>query len=198
MKLQKPNTAPADMTTEDLLAVVDGIRALSVDVVEYLSGVLAELRTRRISHHFFSDRILSFWQEISANQLAAEAAIGLANRPMIKAVLPLTQKDQIEITHGKEIAVARDDGATENMTIFRMDGPTLNRAFGPHGIRSIKAQSEIIRASAKVEQHGTFKVYPDKGAFRVHGEVTPEDCRATFLRLGYTIELARNANQKAG
>lgn len=199
MKLQTKNIAPADMSTEELLDAIDSIRALSVEVVEYLSAVLAELRKRRIPHHFFNDRILSFWQEISGNQLAAEAAIGLANRPMIKAVLPLRQKEQIEIAHGKEVAVATVDGRSEHMPIHRMDGPTLKRAFGPNGIRSIKAQADMIREENRVERHGAITVLPDEVALKIGNQkIKPEELRGPLMALGYSLNLSRNSDRKAG
>jgi len=199
MKLQTKNTAPADMSTEELLDAIDGIRALSVEVIEYLSGVLAELRIRRISHHFFNDRILSFWQEISGNQLAAEAAIGLANRHLIKAVLPLPQKEQIEIAHGKDVAVATGDGRSEHMPIHRMDGPTLKRAFGPEGIRSIDDQAELIRAEGKIERIGAITVLKDETMLKIGNQkIKPEELRGPLLALGYTLDISRNATAKAG
>lgn len=199
MKLQTPNTAPAKMTTEELLAALDGIRALSVQVIEYLSDVLKELRKRRVQHDFFNDRILSFWQEISSRQLAAEAAIGLANRPMIKAVLPLPLKEQIEVAHGKEIAVATMDGKTEHKTIHRMDQPTLRRAFGPHGIRSIKAQVEMIRAEGRVERIGMVTVLRDEQVLKIGNQkITPEELRGPLMALGYSLDLSRRATTKAG
>lgn len=194
MKLQTKNTDPSEMTTEELLGAIDSIRALSVDVVEYLSGVLSELRKRRIQHHFFSDRILSFWQEINGKQLAAEAAIGLANRPMINAVLPLPHSEQIEVSHGKEIAVATIEGKTEIMPIHRMDGPTLKRVFGPNGIRSVKAQSAIIRDVANVKHHGVITVLQDEAMLKIGNQkIKPEDLRGPLMALGYVLELSRGS-----
>jgi len=202
MKLQKPNTPFNQMDVNQLLTFIDGIRALSIDVVEQLSEALSELRKHRVKHHFFNDRILSFWREINSKQLAAEAAIGLANRPMIMAVLPLPHKDQVEITHGKEIAVANYEGKTEHLPIHRMDGPTLKRAFGPDGIRSIKAQAEMIHAAGKIERIGMITILRDENAVKVSGvKLTWEEIGRAARQAGHRLilnELGPDQADKAG
>ena len=59
--------------------------------------------------------VLRFWESIADNRLHPKAAILLANRDMIKAVIPLPHKQQLEIAYGKEIATATQDGQSENI-----------------------------------------------------------------------------------
>ena len=126
----------------------------------------------------------------------------LANTPMIKAVLPLPHEDQIEIAHGKEIAVATADGGYENKEIKRMDQPTLKRVFGPHGIRSIKAQSEMIRAAGKIERIGMITILRDENAIKVSGvKLTWEEIGRAARQAGHRLflnELGPDQADKAG
>jgi hypothetical protein len=199
LKLKKPNTPPSEMSTEALLSAIEGIRELAVDVVEYLSEVLAELRKRGEKHPFFNDRILRFWLEINDQELSAEAAIGLANRPMIKAILPLPHADQIAIAHGRDVAVATlnnsGDIKSDDMPIHRMDGPTLKRAFGPDGIRSVHDQGEMIKAAGRVQRHGMFTWDEQSGRVRVGNQTftwEDADIKAVARRAGYSIVLTRS------
>lgn len=192
-------TDPAAMTSEEIDAEFAGFIDLAEEVVARMAVLLAEKRKRRQPHPFFQHSILRFWESIADNRLHPKAAILLANRDMIKAVIPLPHKQQLEIAYGKEIATATQDGQSENMPIHRMDGPTLKRAFGPEGIRSIKAQSEIIREANKVERHGAITVDRTHGRLRIGNQTfTPDEFDDAFLALGFKIVLARDADTKAG
>lgn len=196
-------TDPAEMTAEALLAEIDGFKFLAVDVVERLSLIMSELRRRRLPHPFFKDRILSFWQSISDQTLAAEAAIILANRNMIKAVIPLPRSEQIEVANGREIPVATitPDGhiKSDYIPIHRMDPATLSRAFGPGGIRTVQEQAEIIRAEGRVERIGAITVLRDEQVLKIGNQkIRPEDLRGPLRSLGYKVELDRAVLGRAG
>lgn len=189
---------PAQMSTEELLAEMNGFRVLAVEVVERLSRVMKVLRDRRQPHAFFHDRILRFWANIANQTLSAEAAILLGNSQTIQAVLPLPIKDQVEIAKGREIAVAEINGLgdvrLEHMPINRMDGPTLHRVFGPEGIRSINEQTEILRKREKLQRIGVVTVLGDEQVLKIGNQkIKPEDLRGPLLALGYRLELARSS-----
>lgn len=203
MKLQKPNTPPKEMTTEQLRDAIDSIRELSVDVVEYLSAVLAELKARREPHDFFQDRILRFWREINEGQLSAEAAIYLANRHTIKAILPLPHSEQIDIAKGRLVPVATltstGEIKSDDIPILRMDPATLKRAFGPEGIRTVHEQAEMIRAEGKIERIGAITVLKDEGVFKIGNQkITPQEIQRVAPMLGYRLVLARNVDREVG
>jgi hypothetical protein len=194
MKLQKPNTPPEQMSTEQLLVAIDSIRILSVEVVEYLSEVLKELRARRVRHDFFADRILRFWSSIADQSLAAEAAILLANQFTIKAILPLPRLDQIAIAKGRVVAVAvmQADGtiSSDDLPINRMDAATLRRAFGPEGIRSVYEQADIIRNEGKTDRHGMMTLMLDEHMAKIGNQKIKLEDMAELLRMaGYTVEM---------
>lgn len=196
-------TDPDAMSTEELLAEIDGFKVLAVEVVERLAFVLKTLRKRRQPHAYFNDRILRFWESIANQTLSAEAAILLANRNTINAVLPLSRQEQIEIAKGREIAIANrlDDGdiKIEHMPINRMDRPTLARVFGPTGIRSIEEQARILREAGRVQKIGLVTVLKDEHCLKIGTrKIRPEDLRGPLAALGYRLTLARDEKVKAG
>lgn len=195
-------TDPAEMTTEGLLAEIDGFKFLAVEVVERLSLIMSELHKRRQPHPFFHDRIMRFWQSISDQTLAAEAAIILANRDMIKAIIPLPRSEQIDIANGRGIPVATitPDGRikSDDIPIRRMDPATLKRAFGPDGIRTVHEQAEMIRAAGRVERIGAITVLRDEHVIKIGNQkIAPEDLRGPLRALGYRVELERAALSSA-
>jgi len=195
--------APAKMKTADLLAELDGFKQLAIEVTERLSAILVELRSRRESHAFFSHPVLRFFESIADESLNAEAAIILANGPMIKAVMHLPHDQQLAVARGQDIAVAviQPSGqmANENLPIQRMGPDLLKRVFGDQGIRSVAAQSAIIRQNSKTERYGMVTVLQDETMLKIGNQkITPEDLRGPLLALGYTLELSRIAERKAG
>lgn len=190
MKFQRPNTPPAEMTSEELRNVVDSIRELAVDVVEYLSEVMAVFASRKERHPFMADRILRFWREINDQRLSAEAAIYLANAKLIKPILPLSHDEQIRIARGEPVAIAimteTGEIRSDDTQIHRMDDATLKRAFGPDGIRTVHAQAELIRAEGKVQRVGMITVLRDQRALKIGNQtIQPEEIAKAMASLGW-------------
>lgn len=189
-------TNPSTMATEDLLAEISGFKALAVEVVERLALILKELRSRRQPHPFFYDRIMCFWQSIEDGSLDAEAAVLLANRHTIKAILPLPKAEQREIARGKEVAVAirQSDGSIvrENMPIMRMDQPKLSLVFGAEKVRSFSEQADILRHSGNVERIGMVTVLRSEQLLKIGNQkIRPEDLEGPLKALGYRLVLSR-------
>jgi hypothetical protein len=196
-------TDPATLSTEALLEEIASFKALAVEVVERYSLILMELRKRRQFHAFMRHPVLSFFEAIADGSLQAEAALVLGNRELIAAVLPLPPAKQAEIANGAavEVAVPTPSGEikVEPMTIRRMDPPTLKRVFGPEGIRPLHEQADIIREQGKIERHGAITVLRDEQVLKIGNQkVRPEDLRGPLAALGYRLDLARNATEKAG
>lgn len=187
---------PSGLSTEEITSEIDGFIELAEEVVARLSVLLKELRRRRQPHPFFQHTVLRFWESIAEQTLHPKAAMILANRDMIKAVLPLPRQQQVQIAHGLDIAVATitDTGhiRSDDMPIHRMDPATLRRAFGPEGIRSVHEQAEMIRAEGRVEKHGMITVLRDETMLKIGNQkIKPEDLRGPLLALGYRLDLTR-------
>lgn len=196
-------TNPADLSTEELIAEIDGFKQLAVEVVERYSVILTELRRRKQSHGFMRHPVLCFFQEIAEGALSSEAALVLGNRELIKAVMPLPRGRQLEVAQGDPIPVATltdtGDIRSDDIPIHRMDPATLKRAFGPDGIRTVHEQAELIRADQKVERHGAVTVLCDEQVLKIGNQkVRPEDLKGPLAALGYRLDLARNVSAKAG
>lgn len=196
MAYQISQTAPASLSTEELLAEIQSFKALAVEVVARYSLILDELKRRRQFHAFMRHPVLSFFKEIAADELAPEAALILGNRELIKSVLPLPRARQIEIANGAAIPVAvRTDAGdirSDDIPIFRMDAPTLKRAFGPEGIRTVHEQAEMIREEGKVERIGVVTVLRDQHAIKIGNQtIRPEEIIPALRSLGYKVELTR-------
>lgn len=184
---------PANMTVEELLKELDGFTQLAAEVAKRVSLVLAELRKRRQPHPFFRHPVLAFFQQIADERLAPEAAVALGNQHMIRAILPLAHDDQIAVAYGRNVAVARlnEKGAvvSDDVPIHRMDAATIERAFGPDGIRPVHDQAEMIRAAGRVERHGMISVLRDEVMLKIGNQkIKPEDLRGPLLALGYRLE----------
>lgn len=193
---------PATLSTEEISAEIDGFIELAEEVVARLSVLLAELRKRRQPHPFFQHAVLRFWESIADQTLHPKAAIILANRDMIKAIIPLPHKDQLEIAYGRHVpvAVTRADGsvASDDMPIQRMDTATLRRAFGPAGLRTVHEQIEMIREEGSVTRIGMITVLRDEQALKIGNQkIRPEDLKGPLAALGYSLDLRRNANVSA-
>lgn len=190
-------TDPSEMSTEDLTAEIDSFIELAEGVVVRLSAILAELRRRRQPHPFFHHSILRFWESIADRRLHPKAAIILANRNMIKAVIPLPHEQQLELAHGKKlrIAVQREDGSIgrDDVPIQRMDARALCRVFGPKGIRSIAEQEAMIREEGKIERIGAITILKGEGLFKVGNQkLTPEEIDRAARQMGYRLILTRS------
>jgi hypothetical protein len=193
---------PAQLSTEEITAEIDGFIELAEEVVARLSVLLAELRKRRQPHPFFQHAVLRFWQSIADQTLHPKAAIILANREMIKAIIPLPHKDQLEIAYGRYIpvAVTRPDGsvASDDMPIQRMDTATLRRAFGAAGLRTVHEQAEMIREEGKITRIGMITVLRDEQALKIGNQkIRPEDLKGPLAALGYKIDLTRSSGEDA-
>lgn len=191
-------TDPAALSTDELLDEIASFTQLAVEVVARYALILTELRRRRKVHAFMRHPVLQFFQQIVANQLAPEAALILANRALISAVMPLPPARQIEIAHGALIDVAVQtplgEIKVEPMGILRMDPDTLRRVFGPHGIRPPNEQAHMIRAEGKIERHGAITVLRDEHMLKIgHQKIRPEDLRGPLAALGYRMALTRSA-----
>lgn len=189
---------PAEMTTEALLAELDGFKTLAAEVVERLALILKVLRARRQPHPLFHDRILRFWEHLADQTLSPEAAVLLANQNTIRAILPLPRQDQVEIARGRDIPVAEADGLgainVVQMPINRMDGPTLRRVFGPDGIRSVAQQADCLAADGRVQRFGMITVIEAEQLLKIGNQkIRPEDLRGPLAVLGYSLDLTRRA-----
>lgn len=199
-------TDPRNLSTEEIFAEIDGFKSLAVNVLKRWSALLAELKRRRVPNIMFNHPVLKFWESINDQSLDAEAAVLLADKregKMIKAVLPLPPKQQVSIARGEPVPVATIAASGEiksdDVPIFRMDQPTLKRAFGPEGIRPVHEQADMIRAEGKVERMGAITVLRDQQALKIGNQVIrPEDLKGPLAALGYSLDLARNATAKAG
>lgn len=196
-------TDPAQLSTEELTAEIDGFIELAEEVVARLSVILSELRKRRQPHPFFQHAVLRFWESIADESLHPKAAIILANRDMIKAVIPLPHKDQLEVAYGRNVPVAvlKEDGTvgSDDIPIHRMDPQTMRRAFSDEGIRPVYDQAEIMRAEQTIERHGMITVLKDEVMLKIGNQkVKPEDLRGPLMALGYSLDLARNVTSKVG
>lgn len=193
---------PASLSTEELTAEIDSFIELAEEVVARLSVLLAELRKRRQPHPFFQHAILRFWESIANQTLHPKAAIILANRDMIKAIIPLPREEQLEIAQGRyvPVAVTLADGsvASDDMPIQRMDTATLRRAFGPCGLRSIYEQAEMIREEGKITRIGMVTVLRDEVMLKIGNQkIRPEDLKGPLAALGYSLDLRRNSGSDA-
>jgi hypothetical protein len=204
MRYHISQTDPATLTTEALLEEIASFKALAVEVVERYSAILAELRKRRQYHAFMRHPVLSFFQAIAEGSLAPEAALVLGNRELISAIIPLPREKQIEVANGGEVEIATVTASGEirsdKAPIRRMDPATIRRAFGPEGIRPIHEQAEMLRAEANAtERHGAITVLRDEQVLKIGNQkVKPEELRGPLAALGYRLDLARNATEKAG
>jgi len=199
-------TDPRTLSTEEIFAEIDGFKSLAVNVLKRWSALLAELKRRRVPNIMFNHPVLKFWESINDQSLDAEAAVLLADKRdgrMIKSVLPLPPKKQVAIARGEPVPVATvaDTGEikSDDVPIFRMDAPTLKRAFGPEGIRPVHVQADMIRAEGKIERMGAITVLRDEQALKIGNQkIRPEDLKGPLAALGYTLDLSRNATSKAG
>jgi hypothetical protein len=197
MTFQINDTDPKAMSNEALQAEVEQYDELAAAVVERLAHVLKELRARRLPHPFFAHPVLQFWATIADRRLSPKAALALANRHTIRAVLPLPHDQQEAIAAGREIdvAVLDSDGEVqvERMTINRMDQRTLRRVFGSDGIRSLADQEADLRRMALREKRvGCVTVLRDEQKLKIGNQkVGPEDLRAPLAALGYRLTLTR-------
>lgn len=205
MRYHISQTDPATLSTEALLEEIASFKTLAVEVVERYSLILRELRKRRQFHAFMRHPVLSFFEAIAEKSLDPYAALVLGNTALIRAVLPLPRERQVEIADGSPVEVvawpfaASGEPNVEAMPIFRMDAPTLRRAFGPHGIRSVDEQVEILRAEGKVERHGAITVLREEQLLKIGNQkIRPEDLRGPLAALGYRLDLTRNATAEAG
>lgn len=194
---------PANMETKELVSELDGFTQLAVEVAERMSLILSELRKRRQPHPFFRHTVLCFFQSIADGQLAPEAAIVLGNQNMIKAILPLPHKEQIEVAYGRPVPVATikstGEMVSDDVPIQRMDPVTMARAFGPEGIRTVHEQVEIIRAAGRVERHGMITILRDEVMLKIGNQkIKPEELKGPLMALGYRLELTRNSDRAAG
>lgn len=193
-------TDPASLSTEEILDEIASFATLAAEVVDRWASLLKVLAERRVSHPMFAHPVMQFWKSITDKSLAPEAAVLLADRSkgkMIRAVLPLPRFEQIEVAEGKEISVARldEDGTLniEHMPIMRMPSETIDRVFGPRGIRDVQAQEIILRQAARVQKIGAVTVNKEEGIFKIGNQkLTPEDIRPALLELGYSLVLARD------
>lgn len=202
MAYQISQTSPSALSTEELLAEIQSFKALAVEVVARYSLILDELKRRRQFHAFMRHPVLSFFREIAAQELAPEAALVLGNRELIKAVLPLPVARQIEIANGAAVPVAvRTDAGdirSDDVPIMRMDAPTLKRAFGPSGIRTVHDQAEMIREEGKIERIGMVTVLRDLHAIKIGNQtIKPEEIIPALRALGYSVEMTRGGVAKA-
>lgn len=196
-------TNPADLSTEELTAELDGFVELAVEVAARMSVILAELKKRRQPHPFFRHSVLRFFQSIADGALHPEAAIILNNSDMTRAVMSLPMQKQLEVAYGADVPVATltADGhiKSDDMPIQRMDPATLRRAFGPDGIRPVHEQADMIRAEGKIERHGMITVLRDEMMLKVGNQkIRPEDLRGPLMALGYSLDLTRKVEAKAG
>lgn len=191
------NEDPKKMTTADIIGEMKNIRELAENVVRRYSALMAELRARGEKPPFTYHPVLSFWKEVHDEKLAPEAAVSLANRNTIKAILPLPIEKQVEVAKGIDIPVAvlKPDGeiASDDIPINRMDAKTLSRAFGPSGIRTVYEQAEIIKEEMKVRKPKRAIAIVDEGVVKIGSiKITPEELRGPLLALGYKLTLSRD------
>jgi hypothetical protein len=191
---------PDTMTISEKLAELDGFKDFAVGAVKRMSLLMRSLH--KDGHRNIPgsrNAILSFYEAIAGDTLHPEAAALLANGPMIKAVMPLPHTQQIEIANGWEVPVAtrtmEGEVKSDGMPIQRMDGPTLKRAFGPEGIRSVYDQAEMIKEAGRVQRHGMFTWDEQSGRVRVGNQTftwEDADIKAVARRAGYSIVLTRS------
>ena len=199
-----PQTDPDTMTISEKLAEIAGFKDYAVKTVKRLAILMRSLRkdgAKNIPNS--THAVLKFYQEIANETLNPEAAILLKNASMIKAVMHLPHDQQLAVARGQEIAVAviQSSGqmANENLPIQRMGPDLLKRVFSEHGIRSLKGQSAIIRENGKTERHGMVTVLQDEVMLKIGNQkITPEELRGPLMALGYSLELSRNSDRKAG
>lgn len=196
-------TPPASLSTEELLQEIASFKTLAVEVVARYSAILAELKARKQYHAFMRHPVLAFFKEIAEGDLHPEAALTLGNKALISAVTPLPPEQQLDIARGAMVPVARETDAGEiksdDVPITRMDPATMNRAFGPDGLRTVHEQAEIIRSAGKVERIGAITVIRDEQVLKIGNQkVKPEDLKGPLAALGYTLDLSRNVTTKAG
>lgn len=192
-------TDPSSLSTEEITSEIYGFIELAEEVVARLSILLKELYRRRQPHPFFQHTVLRFWQSIADESLHPKAAIILANRDMIKAVMPLPRRQQVEIAHGAPIPVAvlTDTGEirSDDIPIHWMDPATLRRAFGPVGLVSVDVQAEMIRAQGRIERHGMITVLRDETMLKIGNQkIRPEDLATPLRALGYRLSLGRDSD----
>lgn len=203
MRYQISQTNPSEMTTEELTGELAGFVELGAEVAARMSVILRELRKRRQPSPLFHHPVLRFFESIADNTLHPEAAIMLGNRDMIAAVLPLPKQKQLEIAYGADVPVAAisNDGSikSDDIPIRRMDSATLRRAFGPEGLRPVHEQAEMIRSEGKIERQGMITILRDEQMLKIGNQkIKPEELRGPLAALGWSINLARNAESKAG
>lgn len=199
-------TDPANLSTEEIHKEIASFATLAAEVVDRWAVLLKELSKRRAPHPMFRHPVMQFWESIAEHKLSPRAAVLLADRKrgtMIRAVLPLPIVEQEAIAEGREIPVAVRTEAGEikadHLPIHRMDPATMNRAFGPEGIRSVYEQTEIIRAVGRIERHGAITVLRDEVMLKIGNQkVKPEDLRGPLLALGYRLDVTPKPDRKAG
>lgn len=186
-------TDPATLSTEEIHEEIASFATLAAEVVDRWAVLLKELARRRAPHPMFRHPVMQFWESIAECKLSPRAAVLLADRnrgTMIRAVLPLSVKDQDGIAEGRAVAVAvqTDTGEikSDDMPITRMDPATLKRAFGPDGIRTVHEQAEMIRAEGKVQRVGSLVVLRDEGVMKAGNmKLTPEEVAKAMRELGW-------------
>lgn len=203
-------TDPATLSTEEIFAEIAGFKTLAVNVLIRWSALLAELKRRRVRDAMFNHPVLKFWESINNRMLDAEAAVLLADKhdgKRIKAVLPLPPVQQVAIARGEPVPIATrtDTGEirSDDLPIQRMDDATMRRAFGPHGIRTVHEQAEMIRAEGKIVRIGGIVSLRKEGVFRVGNvKLTPEQIDAAGRDQGFRFVpawmITDEADTKAG
>lgn len=197
-------TDPDTMTIAEKLAELAGFKDFAADAVKRQAVLMRSLRKDGHKHiPYTTNAVLRFYQSIADDRLNSEAAVLLANGPMIKAVMPLPHDQQIDVARGREIAVAvvRPDGqvSNENMPITRMGPEVLKRVFSPSGIRSVQAQASIIRRNGKTERIGAMTYYRDEGVIRFGNQRFSEDeLRDMLISAGVHWVMPRHLDKKAG
>mgnify|MGYP000081721924 CR=1 FL=1 len=191
-------TPCAELSTEQLLEEIASFKTLAVEVVARYAEILTELKFRGHYHGFMRHPVLSFFKQIAEGSLHPEAALTLGNEKLIAAVAQLPHEQQLEIARGALVPVARrtDTGEirSDDLPIERMDQPTMRRAFGPDGIRSVHEQAEMIRAEGKVQRIGAVTVLRDEQLLKIGNQkIKPEDLKGPLAALGFRLVLARSA-----
>lgn len=193
MSLSISQADPKQLSTREILDEMSGFAALAAAVVERWAVLLKELASRRVGHPMFHHPVMQFWMSIENHTLSAEAAIQLAgcrDGRMIRAVLPLSLSEQVEVANGLEIPVAvlteAREVKTEHMPIHRMDIATLIRVFGPDGIRGLSEQERMLRATKEVVRVGRLSVVVDDGVLKVGNmKLLPREVAKAMEMLGW-------------